>query len=328
MADKDDANHSAEAPAGTEAEGSSEQGGFSEAFAERSAPAAAEEQPSEKAAETAATAETPAAKAGDSEAPSTEGAEATSGTGKPDPWGGLTPEQLEMVKRLEQSDRSNRGRVGALTKQLNQRLEGTRQPPEAKEETRDRSDDDGSKPEEGKPEKGSAAEVEARLKAVTDEYGDILGPVPELIADLRKEVASLKASDTRKQVDQDAEAMTGAYAKLEEKHPDFREYNESNEKFVEWFTTQPKGVQALINSLDPEEVSLGLQLFKTDNGIAKPNPVTKDEGEGGDGDATGDRRERQLQGLKDAPDKGAPATAGTPNEFGAAFQARAKSKAA
>lgn len=332
MADKQDTNPGAEAEAqaGADAPGSSE-GGFSEAFAERAAPAKSDDQPSDnKAADTAAASETPADKAGASEAPSgKEGADATSGTGeKPDPWAGLTPEQLDLVKKLEQSDRSNRGRVGALTRQLNERLEGTRKPPEEKPEETRGTDEGETGGDDKKP---TAESLEAKLKKIAEgEYGDIVGGLAEALGEVAKDISSLKASETRKQVDADTEALTEAYGRLADKHPDFRNYNAENEQFKAWFMEQPKGVQALVNSMDPDEVSLALQMFKTANGIETAKPTADDTtgaGKGGDGDtATGDRRKQQLDGLRDAPNAGAPASSGVPNDFSSAFNARATQK--
>jgi hypothetical protein len=335
MADIQDTNPSANGPEDTQApaEGSSE-GGFSEAFAERAAPVEAEAKPSETpAAEaSAATGEQPADKAGSSEAPSKEAADASSGTEAKafDPYAGLTPEQKAHFDKLAASDRSNRGRVGALTKKLNGLAAGTQAPPKA-EPSSSREEGDGGA---GASETGSGEEtptdIEKRLKAVTDEYGDILGPIPEVIAELRKEISTLKASSARSEVNTDAEAMAEAYGKLEAAHPDFRDYNENNQQFVDWFTKQSSGIQALVNSQDPAETSLALQLFKTEHGIAssaKPAADTTDAGEGGNGDtATGDRRARQLDGLTNAPNKGAPTVAGVPNDFSSAFKARQAQK--
>jgi hypothetical protein len=333
MADNTQTNPSAtEAEVQTEAgaEGSS-QGGFSEAFAERSAP---EPKPEEKTPETPAAEQAPAkeetaaAPAADSEAPAKAAADASSGTKAPafDPYAGMTPELKAHWEKVAASERSNRGRVGALTKKLNGIGSGTQAPPATDTgASRERSDEGGEAPA-GKTGESKASDIEARLKAVTDEYGDIVGPVAELLTDLRKEVSELKASATRHEVSEDAAAQTEALAELERSHPDFRDYNETNEKFVEWFKEQPAGVQALVNSFDPREVSLGLQLYKAESNAA--SGAVKEEGEGNNSSATGEKRERQLDALRDAPNSGAPASSGVPNEFGAAFQARAKSRAA
>lgn len=331
MAEETQTNPSAEdnGTAASEAGGSS-QGGFSEAFAERAAPQDSAGKTPDTAADTsAATTEAPADKAGSSEAPSKEAADATSGTAAADPWAGLTPEQLDRIKKLEQSERSNRGRVGALTKQLNERLGGTQKPPESKtEEHRERSDEGAGGTDTGSTgEGGTQSDIEARLKAVTDEYGDIIGPVAEIVQDLRKEIAGLKASETRKQVDNDAAQLTEAYGQLEAKHPDYKEIPAKPE-FAEWFGKQSAGIQALLNSFDPNEVSLGLQLFKTETAAKTSSADTTGEGKGGDGGtATGDRRERQKEALRQTPDRGAPAAAGTPNDFSSAFKARANKAA-
>jgi hypothetical protein len=328
MAEDTSANPSAEEPGktGAEAEGSSEQGGFAEAFAERAAPQA-EAKPPEQAADTsAATQAPPADQAGGGEAPSKEAADTSSGPKADafDPYAGMTPELKAHWEKVAASERSQRGRVGALSKKL-QGLSGTQPPPKQQTEERREAGDDGAQATdtgstgEGKSE---ASNIEARLKAVTDEYGDIVGPVAEIVQELRKEVEGLKASATRHEVDQDAQARAEAFAELEKAHPDFRDYNEQNEKFVEWFKEQPAGVQALANSFDPKEVSLALRLFKAEGAAA--SDASTEAGEGGNGGtATGDRRERQMDGLKQAPNRGAPAAAGTPNDFGSAFKARA-----
>jgi hypothetical protein len=131
MAEDTNANPSAaEAQAAEAAEGSSEQGGFSEAFAERAAPQAEAKPPETPAAEPAATNEPPAEQAGSVQAPSQEAADASSGTKAPafDPYAGLTPELRAHWEKVAASERSNRGRVGALTKKLNGFTSGTQSP--------------------------------------------------------------------------------------------------------------------------------------------------------------------------------------------------------
>jgi hypothetical protein len=316
-------NEQSQAPESEEEEGKGE-GGFSEAFVERSADPTKrpENEPAEAgAAEASAEEEAPAVEAGAAEAPPKGAASEGSGT-KPsgfDPFAGLTPEQKSHFERLQASERSNRGRVGALTKKVNQLVSGTSTaPPEKKPEDQGQARGD----ESGQGGKPDAADIEKRLKAVTDEYGDILGPLPDLVQDLRKEIDGLKASATRHEVDQDAKALEDAYANLAEAHPDFEEVAGKPE-FNDWLGNQPKGVQALANSFDPQEVSLALTLFKTEAGTV--TTPSGDRGEGG-GTATGDRRTRQLDALRQPANRGAPAAAGVPNDFSAGFKQRAAAK--
>jgi hypothetical protein len=131
-----------------------------------------------------------------------------------------------------------------------------------------------------------------------------VGPLAEVVDGLRKEISSLKASETRHEVERDAELLAVAYGRLEEAHPDYAQVA-ADPDFLGWLGSQPKGIQGLANSYDPHEVSLALQLFKTERGAA--TQASGGAGQGGNGGtATGDRRERQLEGLRDAPSRGAP----------------------
>lgn len=326
MADNTQTNPSPESAgaAATEAAGEgSSQGGFSDAFTER---AGTVETPA-PAADTAATTDESAASADTAQAPPEGAADASSGTNAApafDPYAGLTPEQKAHFERLAASERSNRGRVGALTKKLNGLASGGTQQPPAQAETgasHERSDEGAGGTDTGNGTgETQATDIEARLKAVTEEYGDILGPLPELITGLRKEIGELKASATRHEVDQDAQQLTQAYAALEAAHPDYEQVA-ANPAFHDWLGKQPQGVQALANSFDPAEVSLSLQLFKAESTAA--SAASTGAGQGGSGStATGDRRERQMEGLSQTPNKGAPAAAGVPKDFDAAFSAR------
>lgn len=292
------------------------EGGFSEAFTAR---AAGEEAPPTDEAQASSSTEGAADQAASDEAPEQSAADDTSGT-KPegfDPWADLKPEQKTYFEKLHASERSNRGRVGALTKKLNGMTQGTPRPPE--QGSTDQSQGNG---ESQAAEQSAAEALEAKLDAVAEEYGDVLGPLPELVKELRKEITDLKASKNRDEVDADAEALAEAYDRLGEAHPDYQEIAGSRE-FHQWIGQQPQKVQALLNSYDPAEVSLGLKLYKVESGIGA-NPGGSDQGD--TGGATGDRRERQLGGLRQATTRGAPATSGVPNDFGAAFKSRAKAQ--
>src|SRR4051812_46688792 len=251
-------------------EGAASENGFGEAFAERSkdpagerdtgAEAGAEEAPA-AGGEGSATADQPGAA---SQGAANEG----SGTKAPafDPYAGLTPEQKSHFERLASSERSQRGRVGALTKKLNS-FGRTQQPPAGETGSQARSDDSGDGNSGSTTGEPTAAEIEAQLKTITDEYGDIVGPLPKLVTALTAKIDRLEASATRHQVNEDAEALAQAYGALESAHPDYAEVA-ADPKFREWLGSQSGGIQSLANSYDPSEVSLALQLFKTESGAA------------------------------------------------------------
>lgn len=294
---------------------------FSEAFSERAKPEGGEnggEGASAATVTTEAATTDEAASAASDAAPSQEAADDTSGTSAPafDPWAGMTPEQKAHFERLAASERSQRGRVGALTKKLNAQ-NGTQQPPT-------KSEDQASQGGEGETQAATdAGGIEQKLKAIADgEYADVVGPVADVIADLRKEIGELKASKTRDaEVDADAAELAEAYTVLEAAHPDYAQIGASAE-FNEWVGKQPKKVVDLLNSYDPQEVSLGLTLYKAESKTASDTNGDAEQGNTG-GAATDQKRTQQLGGLRQATTRGAPAASGVPNDFKSAFKARA-----
>ncbi len=297
------------------AEGEAE-GGFGNAFAERAnRDAKPHDQPEQVARE--ATSSEPADEAGSEAVPPKEAAGATEAEPRPqafDPFAGLTPEQKAHFERLQASERSQRGRVGALTKKLNG-FERTAQPSQPK-------------PDEPKPEAkaegeadSKAANPDADLDAAAEEYGDVVGALVKEVKGLRARVATIEPKVEQVDLDKDSAELTAAYNQLESKHPDWQQIAQDT-VYLEWAGQQPANVQALLSSYDPDEVSLGLSLYKAEGRVAAAADAS-DEGKPGD-TATGERRQRQLDGSKDVRARGAPAAVGVPNEFGAAFKARAQ----
>lgn len=256
------------------------------------------------------------APAGSEAAPSQEaaGAPQAEPAATHDPLDGLTPEQRQYVERLQASDRSQRGRVGALTKKLNhqERAQAAQAPTHREEQPREQAD--------GEPAK--ASDLEARLAQVAEEYGDINGPIIEAIREIRSKVDQMQPAVEQVDLDKTTAEIEQSYVTLEGRHPDFALVAQ-DPNFLGWAEDQPRRVQELLNSYDPDEVSLGLTLFKAERGAS-----LQASGQGGGGSdtstATGDRRARQLDGSKQVSSRGTPAAAGVPNEFGSAFKARAE----
>lgn len=299
----------------TKAEGEAE-GGFGSAFAERAnRDAKPHEQPEQVADE--ATDSEPAPQAGSEAAPPDKAAGASEAEPRPpafDPFAGLTPEQKAHFERLQASERSQRGRVGALTKKLNgfERAPPAPAPAPAEQKPEAAAEGDAGK---------KAADLDARLNSTAEEYGDVVGPLVEVIKELRSEIATMKPKVDAVDLDKDANEIAAAYAQLGSKHPDWEQIA-SDDGFKSWTASQPANVQALLGSSDPDEVSLGLSLYKAEGRVAAAADAGN-EGKPGS-TATGDRRQRQLEGSRDVKARGAPAAAGIPNEFGAAFHARAQ----
>lgn len=237
-----------------------------------------------------------------------------------DPWAGMSPEQIAHFKSMENSERSNRGRVSALTKKLNSAPKAAAPAPEpSKEETASAPNKETATPAEGEE---TASELDARLQEAVSEYGDVLGPVADILKDVRSKVDALETDKTTKEeVDAEAEEMTAALGKLETAHPDYQQVAKDN-SFLAWLADQSPKVGELANSYDPEEVSLTLTLYKTERAAALAVQSANEEG---DLKANANKkRARQLEGNRQVTTRNAPAATSTPDDFDAAFAARAK----
>lgn len=301
-----------DAPTPGEAEGAESNGDFSAAFAERATDPTADTR--EPQADEQSPADQEPAPAGSEQAPASAAASDTGSESEApafDPFAGMTPELKAHWEKLQSSERSQRGRVGALTKKLNTLAAGPA-PAAPKEGSEQTPAKDG--------EEAAASDLEARFKSSVEEYGDVVGPVAQVVEALKAEIAELKASPQREQPavsDDETEAMAQAYDVLAQDHSDYQQIAVSPE-FQQWAMAKPGSVQGLVNSFDPAEVSLALTLYKAEAGLARAA-----EGEAGKpGSTADDRRKRQLEGSRDTPSRGAPVAAGVPNDFKTAFNAR------
>ncbi len=302
MADVLDQQQAPQAPANGETD-------FSAAFLERA-------RPEEKPEDGDKPSNVEPAPAGSSEAPAEAAAESDSGKAPAfDPWQGLTPEQKSHFERVQNSERSQRGRVGALTKKL-QTLAAPQAAPAPSPKPEGEQADESSG--------GDVSDLDKRLQASIDEYGDVVGPVAELLKEVRGEIAKISSTATTKaEVDADAAEIAEHLTQLEKVHPDFADHGTGSD-FDKWLADQPEKVIGLANSFDPREVSLALTLFKTERSAAIASQ-TGDEGDQGKqgSTATVDKRARQLEGNRAVTNRGAPVAAQVPNEFSAAWKARA-----
>ena len=312
----------AEAPASQ-----GEQDGFGAAFAEGAK--AREAAASEPHQDGGKPSDPEPAPAGSSEAPAKAAADAgTSGTAdKADPWAGLTPEQMreELGKlsterdKLQQSDRSQRGRLGALTRKYNDLEKQIAAAPKAAP---------AAAAEEGSQNDNGGGNADDEFAKALEDYPDVIGPLAKRMEELQAKIDKIgQPATTQSEIDKDAEEMTLAYETLEGEHPDFAEIA-NDPSFTAWLNEQPDKVIALANSYDPTEVSLALSKFKLQRSAALATQ-SGEEGEPGrqEGTATDDRRQRQLEGSRAVTNRGAPAAAQVPNDFSAAWKAGAAARA-
>lgn len=224
-----------------------------------------------------------------------------------DPYNGLTPAQAEHFRKLEQSERSQRGRVGALTNKLNRYTAAGSQPQQQVQAPQNQS-------EAAAP---SMEELMAEVSKAAEEYPDAVGPLKAVVEQIGQQVRSLSEQVSPMTEREQQETLNAAYDTLAQDHPDFATISQ-NPQFLQWFNEQPDGIKAMAGSMDPKEVSLALTVFKAEAGIAMP---VSQEPARNDAEA---RRGRQLDGARDISSRGAPVSSGTPNDFDAAFDSRAK----
>lgn len=313
-----------------------EEAGFGAAFSERASDPGGVAAKAQEDGEQPSTKEP--AQAGSEQAPST--TEATdqnaSGTAEQaDPWADLTPEQMRQRlteseaerARLQASERSQRGRVGALTKKVT-RLEAA-----AKAPVQQQTGEEGGG--EAEP-----SDLEKRLQAVAGEYPDVVGPVAEALKLVQDQVSSLTKGQTKAPAatdggeaagDDDLEADTQKIAAeletLEKAHPDFQQVA-ADPNFAAWLKDQPDEYTQLVNTFDGKKVGSVLTLYKAERSAATASQ-SGDGSEPGkqESTATDDRRKRQLDGNRQVRGSSQPAAAGVPKDFSSAFKARANAQA-
>ena len=256
-------------------------------------------------------------------------AEGTSGPApKPDPWDGLTPEQRQRVERLQASERSQRGRVGALTKKLNASTSRAPVTIGAAEDQSGQQRGEGGGSEAPATAESLADKIE-KARAAAADYPESVGPLLEALEAARSEIEGLKAPVAKAQEDADAAEIAASYQALEEAHGDYVELAQ-DDSFLGWASEQTEQVKALLNSWNPRDVSLVLTLYKAERQAAQPTTTTTSEAPAAAPKATTEtdaRRQRQLEGSRDTPSRGTPAAAGVPDDFGAAFRARMRQHA-
>lgn len=276
-----------------------EQNSFADAFAARTV---GEEAPAEP-----APTEEEGAKPADAAPASVAATEevAAKGGSNFDPFAGMTPEQKAHWERVQHSDQSQRGRVAALTRKMQQGTAHTAPAPAAKTDTADT----------GKANEGD--DLDAKMKAAAEEYPDAVGPFVEIITAMKSQIADLSKTVQPIADDRSEAELTEAYGILAKAHPDFAQIA-ADPSWEAWIEDQPEEIQRLATSFDPDHVSKTLDLFKLERAQAAPAVDT----------ATEEKRKRQLESGRDVPTKGVPAASGVPNDFNAGFSARAKAQTA
>lgn len=290
----------AEEPARSEGNGPEEEAPAAPAEEEKPQAATEGEEPSEQAT---------------SDEPKPEGAEpAPEGEPAPDPWENAPAELIaardQLLKERDEARhkaQSDASRVAALSRKLQQL--SVQQPSSAPAP-------------EAQPTEAQKA-LDAKIKQLREDYGEIADPLIELIETQRQELSQVRTTLHGLNETQMAQTIAQETAALEARHPDWRTIAQSPE-FAGWLEIQPENIQRLAQSWDARETSVALTLFKAERSEAagteapakaapQPKPEPKPDA------ATGARRSQQLDGGRDVRSRPAPAASGPPDDFEAAF---------
>jgi hypothetical protein len=246
-----------------------------------------------------------------SDEPKPEGAEpAPEGEPAPDPWASAPAELVAERDRLQKERdealhraSSDANRVAALSRKLQQL--SVPQPTSAPAPV-------------AQPTEGQKA-LDAKIKQLREDYGEIADPLIEMIEVQRQELNHVRTSLAGMTEQQQAQTIAAETAALETRHPDWRNIAQSPE-FAGWLAIQPDNIQRLASSWDARETSVVLSLFKVESAESQGQTAPASAPAPAPSAATDARREQQLDGGRDVRSRPAPAASGPPDDFDAAFK--------
>ena len=252
-----------------------------------------------------------------------------------DIWANATQEQRaayqaaqDQLRQLDHADRSNRGRISALQRQIDQL---SRQMTDDHAETGKSSGGGQQKRGQSQAATPDAFETEDWQK-LKEEYPEVLGPVEQALRSRDEQLQQVN-----KRLEQFGEKFQGldqaqheAYLAgqeqaLSERHPDWQQVTASDQ-FLRWYESAPKKVREAVENnadgiVDADDAAFALDLFKQSGGGQAQNNQQQPSGQQTGGqDRTRSRRQRQLNSAQSVQGKGPGAASGAPDEFEAAFE--------
>lgn len=228
-----------------------------------------------------------------------------------------TPREQELqaqLDRLRHADASNRGRLGAYQRKLNeleQQLEKSKTATSGQDQGNDDQRQDMAE-SMGMEDWDSFAEdfpdmaraFEARLKADRQKQAQL----EQQIAEMRSAVEPIQQQAQETHLREQEDALTA-------RHPDWREVVAAP-AFAEWLNQQPESLRQLTNSNDAAEAAALLDLYRS-------------TGAGADSRAdTHDKRQSRLAAAQNVSRRGAAPKRDAPDDFESAFDHFAAKKKA
>lgn len=242
----------------------------------------------------------------------------------PDMWANASPEQRaaweaaqEQIRKLEQAERSNRGRLSAFQRQLNELRASAPSPKQAAPEA---------------AEKGQPAPQQASAEAdgflASDEWSSFQDEYPEVAGPLGKVIGSLQARLERQDRELSAigserrsAALMEQQAALEKDHPDWQSVA-ADEGFGDWLHSQPRHIQEaayrnaneIVDAAEAADVVGRFKAFRSGQPGNQARQNTAGNGAGpGNSRLTG-KRQRQLESAAASRTRGPGVVSGIPED--------------
>lgn len=248
------------------------------------------------------------------------GTEPPAGDQSTDIWANV-PEEVRAAHRAALRDQELRynsvvGRLSAADRQLAQ-LRREQQPP-AQE----------GQPQPAPQQQGGGADPFSgdTITRLREDYGEVAGPLVDMIAALKGKVDQLEAPVQQIGQERHAAQLNAQEQFLAGQHADWLEVAK-DERFHGWVQTQPRFIQEALNRnanaiVDGQEAARIIGMFKQEIGAgATPPPPPAPAADPAPTPQLDPRRQRQLLNGRDAGKPGAPVTSGIPDDFDSAMEA-------
>lgn len=238
-----------------------------------------------------------------------------------DIWANATPAQRaawqaaqQQLRKLEQADRSNRGRLSALQRQLNELLAGQRQSGAAPSGAANQgAHGAGQAGADGKSD-GADYLASNEWKQFADEYPEVAGPLEKIIGSLQEKVVRQEKFLSAIGEERQQAALEEQARLLTEEHPDWQDVT-ADPEFGPWLMRQPRHIREAAERnakaiVDYQEAADVVGRFKQyrelhkQGGIAHPSNARSgarsSEGRESSNHRLSAKRQRQLEAATSA----------------------------
>jgi len=223
-------------------------------------------------------------------------------------------------ERLRHSDASQRGRLGAYQRQINEHQRKAQELESAKPATQEDKPQDDDQQRQGMADSMGVddwKEFKEDFPDMARAFESRLKADQQTQAQLKQEVAELRSTVQPMQEQAHQQQLQSEYVRLDSRHTDWREVVNAPE-FDTWLKTQNPSIQALAGSESADDASALLDFYKGTNAT-------------GDEDSRApkhDKRKARLANAQTVSRRGAATRGGAPEEFDAAFEHYAAKKKA